>query len=235
MKNATTLILALATILVSSCTKPAIHGGKTVTKERHIEANYDGITISGSFDMKIVDDESFDIRIECSENLLPYIETYVHDGELYITEKHNNVYGNTTRRIYVSKSSLNRLRNEGSGNIHGELENSTFLDIENHGSGNIELSCSTDTHVFLLINGSGNMDINGSTKNLEISIKGSGNIDALTLTAENGDVSITGSGNAMVNTSENLQVDIDGSGNVLYVGNPSLQVHITGSGEVKPY
>jgi len=235
MKKAPQLMILLIVILISSCHKPHINAGKTITVERQIDTNYSKLSIEGSFDIHIVNDQDYDIKIISAENMLPYIKTSVSNGELIITEKSNNVYGNYKNEIYVNKSVLNRLRNDGSSNIEGLLMRLEYLDIENNGSGNIHLRCDADDHVSIDINGSGNAVVQGVSEKIFVSINGSGNIEALSLYTESAYVNISGSGNVIVNTSETLNVNISGSGNVLYLGDPSLNVSITGSGEVKPY
>jgi hypothetical protein len=212
-----------------------MEGGKMITVERQLDKDYSSLTVEGAFDLQLVDNENYDIRIECPENLLPYIVTNVNDGELYITEKSNHVNANNRGTIYVNKSYLTRLRNEGSGNVRGHLETSDHLDIINIGSGNIQLNASSEDHIFIDNEGSGNIAIDGTTKDIIIKIDGSGNVDALYLYTENGDVTINGSGNSLVNCSESLLAHINGSGNVLYLGNPIITVTVTGSGEIKPY
>jgi len=235
MKKTPLLFIVLIAIAISSCQKPRINAGKTITVERQIDTNYSRLSIEGSFDIHIVNDQAYDIKIICAENLLPYIKTKVSNGELIITEKSNNVYGIDKNEIYVNKSVLNRLRNDGSSNIEGLLKKSEYLDIENNGSGNIQLRSNTDDHISIDINGSGNTVLQGVSEKIFVSINGSGNIEALSLYTESANINISGSGNVLVNTSETLNANISGSGNVLYLGDPSLNVSITGSGEVKPY
>ena len=222
-------------LTMTSCTKSYMDGGRMITVERQIDNNYSNLTVEGAFDLQLVENENYDIRIECPENLLPYIITNVHDGELYISEKTNHINARNRGTIYVNKTYLTTLRNEGSGNVKGHLDNSEYLDILNYGSGNIQLNASSDDHIFIDNEGSGNISIDGSTKDIIIKIDGSGNVDALYLYTENGDVTINGSGNSLVNCSESLEAYINGSGNVLYLGNPMLTVNITGSGEIRPY
>ena len=88
---------------------------------------------------------------------MKYIVTSVSNGELIITEKSNHIRSNGKEIIYVNKSVLNRLRNEGSGNVVGNLRDTDYMDIENYGSGNIDLDVSADMHVYIANEGSGNI------------------------------------------------------------------------------
>lgn len=238
MKNLKYLTLAiLLTAFVSSCSKnyPHMNGGKTIRSDRNIDSNYTGLSAEGAFDITFVDNQDYSIRITCPENKLQYITTTINNGELYITEQRNNVSSNNSIKVYVNKNVLNRLRNEGSGNIVGELAKTESFYLENHGSGDINVAVSANDLVSVLINGSGDVSLNGDSDDLNIDISGSGNVDAFGLAAIHAYVKIDGSGDAEVKVSESLQVDINGSGDVIYMGDPSLQVSINGSGSVHPY
>lgn len=235
MKKVVQFLPILILIISVSCNKPSHYGGNPTTSERDLDTNYTGITIEGAFDLHIVQDQDYDIKIECSQNLLPYISTTTSNGELFITEENNRIRDNSPRRIYVNKSYLLRIRNDGSGNVIGSLAPATKLNLENRGSGNMTINSTTEEHVFVFNDGSGDFQLSGNTKNLIIEIRGSGNVEAFDLQAINGNIEIDGSGDVMVNVEESLIVSINGSGDVVYMGNPSLQVNIQGSGNVHPY
>lgn len=234
MKKTIHILLAMIILGGSACTKEYKNGGNSVTVVRSIDTNYTQLFIEGAFDLQFVSNQDYDIKIVCPENLLPYIISDVVDGNLYISENSNHIRTNGPRTIYVNKSILNGLRNDGSGNITGQLTHSDFLDIENNGSGNFDLAVSTTNYISINNEGSGNINIDGNTKKVIIEINGSGNINALYLPTEEGIVSIEGSGNVSINSSVSLVVNINGSGNVSYLGNPALSVNITGSGQVLP-
>lgn len=238
MKNAIQLTLLLIIPLITSCTKydmPRMQGGKTITTERDIDTNYTSLVAEGVFDIIIVEGQDYDIQIVCPENKLPYIETSVINGELIITENNNRVSGNGPMQVFVNKTVLSHLRNDGSGKISGKSLSATSINIENVGSGNIKLGVVSEESVHIFNDGSGTIELEGETTDILIDNRGSGNIDLLTLIANSGEVDNEGSGNVFINVSDLLKVRIDGSGNVLYMGNPSLQVNINGSGVVRPY
>lgn len=230
-------VLIIATLLMSSCTKnqPYMKGGKTITADRNIDTNYSGLSVEGAFDIQLVEDQDYDIRIVCPENKLQYITTSVSNGMLYVIEKNNRVSTNTQVIVYVNKSQLNFLRNDGSGNFNGQLANTDELSIENYGSGNFNLSGFKVNNTVVVNNGSGDFFLDGQSNSLYIDNEGSGNINAFDLATQNANIRIDGSGNANVNVAENLSVSISGSGNVVYIGSPQLQVNISGSGTVHPY
>ena len=162
MKNVKYLTLAILVMaLVSSCTKnyPHMNGGKTITSDRNIDSNYTGLSAEGAFDITFVENQDYSIRITCPENKLQYITTTISNGELYITEERNNVNSNGQIRVYVNKKVLDRLRNDGSGSITGQLAKTGSFYLENNGSGNIDLGISAEDLVSVLNDGSGNISL----------------------------------------------------------------------------
>lgn len=232
-----TQAILIATVLFTSCNKntPYMNGGKTITSDRNIDTNYTALLSEGSFNIEIVENQDYAIRIICPQNKLQYITTSVVNGSLYITEENNRVNSNSPIQVYVNKSLLSFVRNDGSGYIKGQIVNSENLNVENYGSGNIDLSGFEVNETVILNSGSGNISLYGVTNDLFIENEGSGNINGFDLISEDASIRIDGSGNATVNVSELLNVTIAGSGNVVYKGSPAIQVNITGSGTVLPY
>ena len=232
-----TQAILIATVLFTSCTKntPYMNGGKTITTDRNIDTNYTALLSEGSINIAFVEGQDYSLRIVCPENKLQYITTSVVNGSLYITEENNRVNSNTPIQVFVNKSLLNDIRNDGSGYIKGQIADSDHLNIENYGSGNIDISGIKTNETEVLNSGSGNISLYGITNRLFIYNEGSGNMKAFDLNTEEAMIRIDGSGNANVNVSDLLNVKISGSGNVVYKGNPAIQVNVTGSGTVLPY
>jgi len=93
MKTLSTLILAtLLSITCSAQWGKTIKGnGNNVTIERNT-GDYDGVAVSGWFDVDLVDGKEGSITLAGEENLLEYIITEVKDGKLVIkTEKGVNL------------------------------------------------------------------------------------------------------------------------------------------------
>ncbi|HEY0434171.1 MAG TPA: head GIN domain-containing protein, partial [Chitinophagaceae bacterium] len=148
------------------------------------------------------------VRIEAEDNLLPYIETYVDGNTLHVGTKEDYwLQPEREVKIYVSAPSFEKIHSFGSGDIRGES-----VDAETNGSGDIYLA--------------------GSAKTWTGEIRGSGNIKAMDLKADETRVRIYGSGDADVFAASRLDVKVAGSGDVRYKGNPQMSTSIAGSGKV---
>ncbi|MGB5367617.1 MAG: DUF2807 domain-containing protein, partial [Polyangiales bacterium] len=83
-----------------------------------------------------------------------------------------------------------------------------------------------------ILSGAGTVTLSGQTTNQQVSLEGSGTIEAFDLTTDETSVFLTGQGTVNVTANERLNVDLLGAGAVFYKGDPQLNVRITGAGSV---
>ena len=139
--------------------------GNTVTIERNT-GDYDGVALSGWFDVDLVEGNEGEITLKGEENLLEYIITEVKDGKLVIkTEKGINLKTsgwNSEIRITVPIESINSVSMAGSGDIVGKTKIktdnfSTAMSV----SGDITLDLDTDS-ISASMSGSGDIKLTGT-------------------------------------------------------------------------
>ena len=236
MKNLLLLVCSV-TIIAASCNfrggKRINGNGKIITETRNT-GDFAGVSSSGSFDL-YVNSGPFSVKIEAEENLLPYIETYVENGELKIDTK-DGYWINTNRdaKIYVTAPTFNRIYSSGSGDIIGQNKITDPKRIVVGVSGSADIKLIVDApEIQADITGSGEADLQGDTKVFSAQINGSGEIKAQYLKAEETTIDINGSGDAEVYASVKLNVNVAGSGNVKYRGNAQVSSNIAGGGKVK--
>lgn len=77
------------------------------------------------------------------------------------------------------------------------------------------------------------MNLSGSTRNLEVSISGSGDIKAYDLEADYVEATISGSADIEITANESLKARVSGSGDISYRGNPKkIDTKTSGSGDI---
>lgn len=207
--------------------------GKVVTVNR-TTSDYDGISVGGSFDVKLVKGKEGNIKIEGEENIIPYIETEVKGNTLKVKfEKNINI--RTTKRLTVTVTyeDIEKVSLGGSGNItaEGTIKSNDFS-ASLAGSGNITLDI--DAYEFSAnLGGSGNIKLEGKSNEFTCSITGSGSIKAYDLSSDTLYATITGSGSIRTTVKTKIKAKIIGSGSIYYKGNPSkIDTKSIGSGDV---
>ena len=235
MKIQSILLVVSLLLGLASCQKERYDSGDLIIEERVLDSEFSEILMRGSFDVFIVEDEPYDIRIECGERKLEYLDTYVLGDKLYIVERNNHVANDKQNKVYLNHSYITGIEIEGSGDLEGDLGMLPLLDIQVDGSGDIDIDCDIENHVEVLIDGSGDIRLDGEAESIDITIDGSGDVDGRFFPVEESHIFIDGSGDVKVNVSDYLFVQIYGSGDVQYIGDPFIEVNDSGSGDVSPY
>lgn len=214
MKKALFLGLIFSVVLVS-CKKDKIKGeGEIITEERNVN-NFYSVEASGSSEVYITQGSVFEVKVKGYENIVPYLETKVENGILYIRFKSNSNIGNDNSEVYITMPALQAITTNGSGNIiaKGNFLGMEYFNATTRGSGNISVE-------------------KGKSMNYKIVIAGSGDVKSFGLETQQAIVDISGSGDAELTVSKILNANLKGSGNVYYKGGARVEKKISGSGDV---
>ncbi|WP_298504684.1 head GIN domain-containing protein [uncultured Maribacter sp.] len=233
-------ILSLSILMYSSCIAQwgkKIKGNGNVTTVNRTTSDYDAISVSGWFDVELVDGSEGKISLKGEENLLDYILTEVKDNKLVIkVEKGVNLKPSTWNNgiiITVPVESISAVTLSGSGDIIGKktIKTSDFKTAMS-GSGDISLDINSN-NIDASMSGSGDINLSGTTNNFDATISGSGDIKAFDLNATNVDANISGSADIKVTVKERLKARVSGSGDITYKGNPiKIDTKVSGSGDI---
>jgi len=233
------LVSALLLLSAASC---SINGGKRITGngsqsiDQRNFSNFDGIEISGPYDVILTQGPTFAVEVRGDENLLNYVTIENENGTLDISTKRGfNLKPRAGLEVYVTAPAIESMTINGSGSIKASTKiKANNLKIRIGGSGDVNLSNIDAPRINSSVAGSGAVVLKGATENFEASIAGSGDVHAFGLMSENTAVEIAGSGNAEVFASKKLKVSIAGSGDVAYKGNPAtVNQSKAGSGSVR--
>ena len=231
-------VLVCAGLISLSCSaqwgKTIKGNGNNVTIERNT-GDYDGVAVSGWFDVDLVAGSEGEITLKGEENLLEYIITEVKDGKLVIkTEKGVNLKSSNWKsgiHITVPVESISSVAM--SGDIVGKTKiKSDKFSTAMSGSGDITLDIDTRS-ISATMSGSGDISLSGSTTDFEATISGSGDIEAYDLEADNVNATISGSADIQVTANKSLKARVSGSGDISYRGNPEkVNTKTSGSGDI---
>ncbi len=233
-------ILILALILVSGPNFAQgwfgkIKGnGNVITEKRSTEA-YDGISVGGSFEVKLVSGSEGNITLEGEENILEVVETEVKNGQLKIRFRdHANVQTHKRIKVTVPFKDLSSVTLAGSGEVYSDVTvHAPTFEAKVSGSGNIRIPVEAQKTI-AHVTGSGDINLSGKTEDLEVKVTGSGDFDGRGLSSNNTSASVTGSGDITVVSNQKIYATVTGSGDIRYLGNPGKEdIKVTGSGKVR--
>jgi hypothetical protein len=253
MKTNTTIIAIITAFLLiyTGCAKSIIkiEGNRSVITETRDMPSFSRIANEGAFEVYVIQDTIYEVKIEAESNLIPHIRTLIKGSTLEI-DTDGNLKPNYPMKLYIRTPDVYGvalsgsgiidvgevvttdldLALSGSGDITGDVEgDQVTVTISGSGSANMTVECST---IETNISGSGEMYFIGSAHTAYFNISGSGSIKAYNLFLNDCYANISGSGNMFVNVADYLDITISGSGSIYYVGTPAINTKISGSGQV---
>ncbi len=208
-------ILLAGLVLLTACSSDNVKGnGKIATKSRTVAA-FDQIKVSGAYKLIITVGGRQSVSITGDSNVIPLVITTVKDDRLMIKNKPGVTFNvSKPMLVRISTPKLKRVMAAGANQINASRISTDEFSLKTSGSVQANLS--------------------GTARKVEVSISGSGNVNADRLVARDVNVRLTGSGHILVNASKNLNTKIIGSGSIIYSGNPSsVNQTITGSGKIE--
>jgi hypothetical protein len=232
------LTMAVAMMVITALPSQALAAqavagdGRAAGEHRNVP-EFNAISVSGSFDVKVRQAAVASVDVQADANLLPFLETVVEDGKtLQIRWKRSaSVRTRVTPVITVVVTQLQALAS--SGDSHVTALQTPQLATSIAGSGNTELEKLQTGQLQVSIAGSGDLTAAGQAGRVVVKISGSGNVHAEALKADDVTISIAGSGNAAVQAEKSLTVSIAGSGDVSYSGAATVKSSVAGSGSVR--
>lgn len=227
-------IFAGMSTLVSGCnTIGGVHGDGNVLKETRKVSSFDGIDVSGAFDIIIRQGTAEEVTVESDANLLPLIRTEVVAGTLRI-ETRKPVSHPTVMKVYVTVKDLKNIDVSGAVNIDtdGRLTVSE-LGIDASGASEAKMELAVQL-LRLDCSGASKMKFNGSATEVKMDLSGASEIFAYDLLSDSYDIEISGAGNAQVNVSKRIRAEISGAGSVKYKGSPAeVDQSVSGAGSIR--
>ena len=231
MKTKHIFFACLLLSILGGCGKNNIIGnGKVIFQNREIKG-YTSINVSGAYDIYLKKGETESLVIEADENLMDVIKTKLSGSTLEVNNS-KNIIRSKDLKLIITNPKLNTF--DFSGAI--QLTSDTGLLFQNininiSGIGRIDMNLKAEE---LTASASGGADLTfkGSSNKFDITITGTGTVDAEKLKTKECRVEISGLGKARLNVQQKLDVNISGFGKVDYRGNPQINQVISGAGKV---
>jgi len=180
-------LLTVAASLLAGCGSDNIKGTGAAEKENRNVAEFHGLNVSGAYAILGSIAKPQKLAVGTNANLLPYIETTVKDGVLFVTTKKGaNTLPTVSQNIWFTADTLSSLTLSGASIFQLLHVNTDKLDVTLSGAHQVLLS--------------------GAGKELKIIISGNSDIDAKNLIVENATIEINGSSTVMVNPTQTLKI-----------------------------
>jgi hypothetical protein len=225
-------------ILLTSCDPlfNCLDGNGVLEVEDRFVTEFLGVVNQTSFNVEIVSDSVYSVRVTADANLLDEIKTSVRSGNLIVdTENDRCLSSDHKILVEVRMPFVDLVELSGSGNIDAYDFTTSNLEVRNSGSGDIDLVDIVSTsEVDITLTGSGNINMYGKAVTGSFVLSGSGDIFAQDYKMDRCKAINSGSGDIYCYASEYLDANVSGSGDIIYSGNPAEVVQEDdGSGSIR--
>ena len=174
-----------------------VKGNGNVQSETREVRDFKAVDVSGVFQVEIVAQKDFDVRVEADENLLPYIKTEVNGGVLEISTT-KRIKSSSGLKVRISAPDITKLEVSGVAKV-------SLSDLKNKG---LEVQTS----------GASKVNLAGETDKLVVEVSGASNIDAETLKTRAATVDASGASKVTVFATDSLETDASGASRITYTG-----------------
>ena len=209
--------------------------GKHVDVTRRIGA-FSRLQMEGPIDVDARPAATPGVIVHADDNVEPLIETVVDGATLTVRPRKGASFRSGHKiLVEITFPVLAATRQSGSGDLHVSHVEGARLDSSIGGSGDLRIDDARLGNFTLGISGSGDVTIAGHADEAHFAVSGSGDVDAMTLSARRVDVSVAGSGDVRTTATESLAASVAGSGDVVYDGHPhEVSRQVAGSGSIRP-
>ena len=173
--------------------------GRIATEKRDIK-DFEGVNVSGTFQVEVVSQKDFGVEIEADDNLIPLIRTEVRNNILHI-ETEGRISTENGLKVRVSAPDIDSIEASGVSSVK-------LTDIDNE-------RLKVDT------SGASKINVKGETSRLDVEVSGASSVDAESLKAEAAAVNASGASSVMVFATAELRSDASGASRIIYAGNPN--------------
>ena len=210
-----------------------VHGNGKVVKQTRVVSNFDGLEISGAFDVILRQGDPEEVIVEADENLLPLITTEVH-GTILVIDNKKSINNHTTLKVYITFKDIKKIETSGAADILAETR-LTLSELSLHTSGASSITMGLAVQKLGLdCSGACKLKLAGTAVDVDADFSGACNVFAFDLICENFKIDLSGAGKAQIHVTKKIDAEISGAGSVHYKGNPTMvNQSVSGAGAIK--
>lgn len=228
-----TILFVASTSCISSQSPLPVRGVGDLKDKTYDIANFNGVDISGGFDVNLIQGDKEGLVLTAEENLFEYINVKVEAGILKVYVERNNLQTRGLKaKVYLK--SITSLQVSGGGDVTAENGlDVPNLDVQLSGGGDLKTTLKTG-ELKCRISGGGDAEIEGTIAAFNLNMSGGGDISS-NVNAKSINCSISGGGDVSLQNKEkatNVDFNISGGGDlVLDVEADDVKCSVSGGGD----
>jgi hypothetical protein len=215
-------IAALLLLLFSPGVMAKVDNANVITQTRDV-AIFDGIKVSGVFNVFFTQGEPQSVKIETDENIMDKISTKVNNGILELGTR-GNLNNPGRLNVYIFAKDLKSLNLGGASKFSTTDKITTSqLTIELSGIATAALTTDAAT-VKCNLSGVCKLDLNGTGDQLTADISGTSKLSASKFEVNDAKIKASGVSSAIVNALKTVDLDASGLSHLTYIPHETLVV-----------
>jgi len=230
---ATTVAIFVTALLLASVPLMAqqLRGNGNIKTENRNVSGFEGINVSGGFNVEVTQGNDEGVRLEAEENLLGNIKTEVRNGVLHIYND-KSLSTNKGMKAYITVKELRSIEISGGVKVAG---NSTFktnkFDLEMSGGSNVKLALDTK-QLTADMSGASKVDLTGQADEVNMDMSGASKVEAEDLVAKRVKIQASGASKVKVYAKDALNINASGASSVYYKGSPTVNTDVSAAARV---
>ncbi|MFC2005417.1 head GIN domain-containing protein [Chloroflexota bacterium] len=252
-----TLVAVLtSTILLPGCTTNGLGG--IVTEEKDL-TDFTYVAVEGTFDIEIVQSESFSVSVSADESFYDYVAVSKTGNTLRIYLNPRHTFTDFTLQARTLKAKITmpalhgvHLSGASKGTVTGfkssedfslEVSGASSLNIDDSEVGDAEFKISGASKVTGSMNaddvkfevsGASKVDLDGSASNFFLTASGASKVDLTDFPLNNANAKLSGASEASINVKGRLDAVVSAASSIYFLGNPTMgNISVTGASTIK--
>ncbi|MBS1490258.1 MAG: DUF2807 domain-containing protein [Bacteroidetes bacterium] len=237
------LVLIVVSLLLLSAASIAF---AQATKKTLELPEFKSIYVNSNYTVYLKQTNKQEVSVEADPDIFALTKIFVENGVLMINvdrkpdnpnksiwSKIDDIKLKAVMKVTVNVKNINELQINGGGKIISENSIATdYISLAVSGSGNMDLDLKGN-NVKTEVSGSGAIALKGYATTNDITIGGSGSLNAFSCELETAKVKVSGSGNCELTVANTLVATVLGSGTVKHKGNTKeVTKKVYGSGSI---
>lgn len=218
------LVAGLVTaVSLSGCSTGVVSGsGNLVTEEMDFH-DFTGVEVSSSFEVAIVQSDSYSVSITVDDNLFDFTQVSKTGKTLKIGLKSGYSYRPGTLKAVINMPNLSGLDLSGASRVTiSGFSSSQDFKLNLSGASDVTGGITADNANFSL-SGASTVDLAGSANDMHITASGGSQLYLDKFPVRNADVNLSGGSETTVKLDGTLKGDLSGGSQLYYVGEPTIE------------
>lgn len=238
MKSKIFIATVVSILALTSCSKYVINPSGIIVKDTRYIAAFHKVEVEDGLNVEIVMSDAESVIVEADDNVVPYIETSVDEGELEIKIKDDiHIKGRPHIKVTVN---VTELLNDISGSSGSHITSMSELDVED-----LNLTLSGGSHfdgalitnkTSLSLSGGSTMITEGRSTTLNMNCSGGSTVKGSGLATDDVYANLSGGSTTDLRVNQTIQVTASGGSEFRYSGNAMVtKQDLSGGSKVAHY